>query len=487
MNRITLHTFPPGPSPNIHMRSHTILFKTVFALNLAMFMFTAGVLASPRAEQDVASKIAEYMNAAVEVERFSGAVIVIDDEKIVYEGGFGLANREHNVPNTAATKFRLGSVTKPLTAMAIMLLQERGKVSVTDPVSKHLTDTPETWRDITIHHLLTHTSGIPNYTEFPDLETMLRTLRMPATVDQVIDSFREKPLDFQPGKEFSYSNSGYIVLGKIIEIASGQSYEAFMREAIFGPLGMKDTGYDRSEVILPGRAQGYQGRGDNVENAPFMDMSWPYAAGGIYSTVRDMARWFQALSEEKLLSDESYKAMYTPCKDDYACGWIVRNRGDRRMLSHGGGIHGFQSTIVRFPDEGIGVVVLSNVIPSEVGRIANDLAGIALGDEVAIPKALVEAKINPASFDALAGKYQLAPGKIVSFRREGDRYFTQITGQDELEIFPSSETEYFLKVAKARVTFVKDEQGRATHVILHQGGRTTKAPRIDDESSAGAE
>lgn len=449
---------------------------------MSLLCVLAAVLLAPpppdRPATAAASRFTPYMEAAAAVDGFSGAVLVSRGNQTLYEAGFGLADREHDVPNTPVTKFRLGSITKQFTAMAVMILQERGKLNVDDLIGTHLGEIPDAWKEITIRHLLTHTSGVPNYTNFFGM--MQTTVRTPATVDRVIASFRDRPLDFKPGERFSYSNSGYILLGRIIEKASGQTYERFLKQEIFDPLGMADTGYDHRETVLPGRAEGYERKGETIQNADYIDMVWPFAAGALYSTVRDMATWDRALTAGKLISKDSYKAMFTPFKDGYGYGWGITTRDGHTEISHGGGIHGFQTQIIRVPDEGLCVVVLSNVVPSVAGRVAQALLTLAQGRDVSPPKAKVVAAIDPNTFDTLAGRYQLAPGAVLSFRRDGDRYFGQLTGQDELEIYPASETEFFLRVVDASVTFEKDKNGRATHVTLHQNGRDQKAPRMEE-------
>lgn len=460
--------------------------QLVLRLSAALLVLTffASPTSAQEASTDVASKLAAHMNAAAEVYDFAGAASVSRGGTTLFEGAFDLANREHDVPNTTGTIFRLGSVTKPFTAMAIFLLSEQGKLDVSDPLSKHLENVPDAWRDITIHQLLTHTSGIHNYTDLPDM--MGRTVRLPASVDDVIATVRDMPLDFPPGERFSYSNTGYIVLGSIIERASGVDYETFMRQAIFEPLELASTGYDRGRTVLPGRASGYHKEGERYENAPFIDMDWPYSAGALYSTVGDLTRWCRALDEHKLLSEQSYEAMYTADTDGgnrYACGWDTGSLGGRRVLSHGGGIHGFQSIVLRIPEERVSVVVLSNVLPAQVQKIGRELAAIAVGEEVPLPHVRKVIAIDPTSFDAFVGSYQLSPGVVVSFRRDGDRYFTQLTGQDEFEIFPESEVKFFLRVVDAQLTFVLGEQGRASAVLLHQGGREKRAERMPDAAA----
>lgn len=448
------------------------MLRCVSALAV-VFSFLPHALGSDEA----ATKIDEYLAACVEAEQFNGAVLVHrGDEQLVCRG-FGMANFEHEVPNAPETKFRLGSVTKQFTAMAVMILQERGSLSVDDPISKFIDSSPDAWKDVTVRHLLSHTSGIPNFTSFPDY---LPTMRQASTPAQTIARFRDKPLEFAPGEKFAYSNSGYILLGAIIEKAAGKSYEAFLREAIFEPLSMNDTGYDHQEEVIQHRAAGYD-RGANVANADFLDMSIPFAAGALYSTVGDLHRWHEALSIGKLVSEASMTAIFTPVKGDYAYGWSVHKRSGHVVTSHGGGINGFATSILRIPDLKICVVVLSNVIPAPSGRMTNDIASILLGENYKMPKVRRAAQVDPKIYDELTGEYQLAPTFILTVSREGDRLMTQATGQPKVEVFPESESDYFLRVVDAQLTFVRDKDGQVTHLVLHQGGLDQTAKRLPPE------
>ena len=205
------------------------------------------LLGANAAAQDPAAKFDEYLNALAGQQRFAGSVLVARDGKVIFSKGYGLANVELDVPNTPQTKFRLGSITKQFTATAILLLQERGKLSVGDPICKYIDTCPAAWSEVTIHHLLSHTGGIPNFTSFPDY---VPKMMMPVTTQEMIARFKDKPLDFKPGEKWSYSNSGYFLLGAIIEKASGESYESFLQKNIFDPLKMTNTGYDHFDTIL---------------------------------------------------------------------------------------------------------------------------------------------------------------------------------------------------------------------------------------------
>jgi CubicO group peptidase (beta-lactamase class C family) len=450
------------------------------ALTLALPV-VLGLAVAARAE-DLTSRFEEYMDACVKVNHFSGTVLVTKDGQTLFGRGYGFANAEHQVPNTTRTKFRLGSITKQFTAMAILILQEQGKLKVEDPVGKLIDNAPKAWDGVTIHHLLTHTGGVPSYTDDPEYR---KKMMMPETVTSMIARFREKPLDFQPGARFHYSNSGYFLLGAIIDKLSGKSYEAFLKEAIFDPLGMKDTGYDHAATLLPGRAAGYSLAGEGLKNAEYLDMTQPYAAGSLYSTVEDLARWDRALCEGKLISKESYAKMYTPLKNDYAYGWVVTTTKGRKAIQHGGGINGFSTEILRYPDQKLCVVVLCNVVPTNPGRVAHDLAALALGEPYELPRPRKVAKVDPKIYDAYVGRYQLEPNVIMTFTREGDRLMTQLTKQPPFEVFPESETTFFLKVVDATLTFVKDDKGKVTHVVVHQGGRDVKATRLENQATSG--
>jgi CubicO group peptidase (beta-lactamase class C family) len=434
-------------------------------------------LSASAAAQDLAPKFDEYLSALVKQNRFTGSVLVARDGKVVFSKGYGFANAEFEIPNTPQTKFRLGSITKQFTAAAILLLQERGKLSVQDPICRYIENCPSTWSEITIHHLLSHTGGIPNFTSFPDY---LPKMMMPVTTQEMIARFKDKPLDFKPGEKWAYSNSGYFLLGYIIEKAAGEAYESFLQKNIFEPLKLTSTGYDHHGTILKKRATGYSmSKGEIVNSLP-IDMTQPYSAGSLYSTVEDLFLWNEALFSGKLLSAKSLEAMLTPVKNNYGYGLGIQMKAGRKIISHGGGINGFSTVITRFADEKLTLVVLRNAdygSPAP-GPISQALAAIVFGEKYEIPGTAVAVKVDPKIYDAYAGRYELAPNFILTISREGDRLLARATEQPQFELFPESETKYFLKEVDAKVTFVRDAAGKVTHLILHQGG-DRQAKKID--------
>jgi CubicO group peptidase (beta-lactamase class C family) len=428
-------------------------------------------------QPDLTGKFSEYMDAQMKANRFTGAVLVAREGKVLFARGYGMANLEHGIANTPQTKFRLGSITKQFTAVAFLQLQEQGKLSVQDPVCKYVPDCPTAWALITIHHLLTHTSGIPNFTSFPDYQ---QTMMLASPPEKTLARFRDKPLDFAPGERFSYSNSGYVLLGFVLEKVAGQSYEQYLRQHILGPAGMSDTGYDVTATVLPGRASGYSRRGQSgYANAEYIHMSVPHAAGALYSTVEDFVKWDQALSGERLLKQASLDAMFTPAKDNYAYGWVVRDVAGRKTIGHGGGINGFNTAFTRYPAEKLIAVAFSNVEGTRVGPIATDLAAIALGLPYELPKERIAITVDPKILDTYVGRYELAPTFSITVTREGDGLMTQATGQSKVPIYAESETRFFLRVVDAQLTFVKGADGKVTHLILHQGGRDQPAKKVE--------
>ena len=323
-----------------------------------------------------------YISAEAAHHFFRGDVLVGVNGRIVFEKAYGMGDEEWGTPNTLNTKFRIASLSKQFTGACILLLQERGRLNVHDPISRYLTGLPEAWQAITIHQLLTHTSGIANYTSSPEMAKLNRT---GATPRQMIALVADKPLDFKPGTNWSYTNTGYILLGMIIERVSGQPYANFLQSNVFDPLGMEHSGYDRAKDIIKQRASGYGFVDGHVANADFIDMSIPFSAGGIYSTVEDMYRWNEALAQDgKLLSAESLKQMFTEYLEathegqHYGYGVVIsRLKFGKLVYYHGGGVEGFSSSIQRYPQERVCIVIISNLAtykPWELGdHIAADL------------------------------------------------------------------------------------------------------------------
>jgi CubicO group peptidase (beta-lactamase class C family) len=341
--------------------------------------------------QDHAAKIQELLALAHKYRQFNGSALVAENGKVVYKGAYGLANMEWDIPNTPDTKFRLGSITKQFTATVIMQLVEQGKIKLDAKLSDYLPDyRKDTGSKVTIHHLLTHTSGIPSYTSQPGF--FENVSRNPYKVDEFVKKYASGDLEFEPGSKYTYNNSGYFLLGAIIERVTGKPYEQVLKENIFDPLGMKNTGYDHHNTILSKRASGYSTTPGSYANAAYLDMSIPYAAGSLYSTVEDLYLWDQALYTDKVLSAQSKALMYKPFLDDYAYGWVVTNASFKQndqpvqMITHDGGINGFTTTIVRFPKEKNLIVMLDNTGSGYLNKLSDSIAKIVYNQPYEPPK-----------------------------------------------------------------------------------------------------
>lgn len=337
------------------------MFLAVSAMIL--FALQGGVAAQTSAQK--AAKIDEVLTAANKNRLFNGAVLVAENGKVIFKKGFGKANMEWDIPNTPDTRFRLGSITKQFTATLMLQLVEQGKVKLDGKITDYLPDyRKDVGEKVTVHQLLNHTSGIPSYTSLPNFEGDVS--RTPYKVDDFVKKYASGDLEFEPGTKFSYNNSGYFLLGAIIEKVTGKTYEMVLKEKILDPVGMKNTGYDHHGTILEKRASGYEKTADGYRNASYLDMSLPYAAGSLYSTVEDLYLWDQALYTDRVLSAQSKDLMHKPNLDNYAYGWqIAKAKLGTGMetaaaIKHGGGINGFNTMIGRYPAQKNLIVLLDN-------------------------------------------------------------------------------------------------------------------------------
>lgn len=571
-----------------------ILFVVLFLVNISF-------------SQSKVEQIDQLVQTYTDYGKFNGSVLVSDQGKVIFKKGYGMANMEWDIPNQPNTKHRLGSITKQFTAMLILQLAAEGKLDLHEPVTTYLPDYPKSTGDIiTTHHLLTHTSGIPNYTAFPRF--FQYESRNPYSPKEFVKKFQDSVLDFTPGEKFSYSNSGYFLLGVIIEKISRKTYEDMLHEKIFSPLNMNDSGFDHHEDILKNRATGYEKKGNSYVNSNYLDMSIPYAAGSIYSTVEDLYLWDQALYTNKLLPKEYMDLYFKPQTPafgrQYAYGWgvgkqaIGKSTDSIYAIGHGGGINGFNTLISRFPDENALVVLLNNTGRAPLNGMTNAITAILYDKPYDMPKqsvanslfAVIEKEsieaglahfrkvkdaddydlnegemntmgyqllqsgkvdeaaevfrlnveafpkssnvydsygealmkqgkndlaienyrksieLNPgnqngidylkklgadvsefenkikvpeAILESYVGKYELMPNFILTVTKEGTQLKAQATGQPAIDIFPKSETVFYLKVVTAQLTFNNDNDGAVESVTLLQGGNEITGKRLE--------
>lgn len=326
--------------------------------------------AQPAARPDNSAEMDAYLAQLASAGQWSGSALVASGGKVLLAKGYGLSDVNSKVANTPDTRLRLASVTKQFTAMAVMQLVNDGKLQLTSSVCSYVPQCPQAWQPITIHNLLTHTSGLQNFTDLPSYEP---TMAQPTSPEELVGRFRDLPLLSTPGSAYRYGNSGYVLLGYIIEQVSGQSYPDYLRSHIFEPLGMSNSGFD---VGVTGVAQGYSSIGVPCAR---LDATTLFSAGGLYSSANDLYRWDQALYTSKLLPDSLRAEIFTPQVGSYGYGWIITARGGQRVVEHPGLMSGAATEIARLPDAGITVIVLSNLENADVGGITNHLIDLALG------------------------------------------------------------------------------------------------------------
>ncbi|WP_348260680.1 serine hydrolase [Telmatobacter sp. DSM 110680] len=457
--------------------SRRIIIATVIASVCLAASGTTG-LAQANDEAATKARLEQIANSYTPNHAFMGTVLVVEGDHVLLDKGYAMASLEWQVPNTPETKFRLGSLTKQFTATLILLLQQDGKLSISDPISKYLPDSPPAWAKITLANLLGHTSGIPSFTGFKEFHTWSMSAHTP---DEEIALFRDKPLDFEPGSKFDYSNSNFIVLGVVVEKVSGKKYVDLLRERIFDPLGMKDTGLDSDELVLPKRAVGYMPGPHGVEVARSESMSIPWSAGAIYSTTGDLLKWEHGLFGGKVLSADSLKLMTTPGKGDYGLGVFIANRDGVRVVSHGGGIEGFNTNLMYAPEKQIAVVVLSNVNGGAPDSMGNQLMDTVLGKPVVLATERKAVPITKEELAKFAGVYDLAPTFSLTIAVSGDHLTGQGTGQPSTNLMyqgvKDGHPTFFVAQVGADIEFVPDASGAITSLILHQGGQNIPAKK----------
>ena len=464
----------------MHCWNQSKLVST-FVLGLILILGVVSEVSGQPAA-DLSKSIDEILTQTYKPNEPGAAVIVVKDGKVVFRKGYGMANLELGVPVEPDMVFRLGSITKQFTAVAILMLVEQGKISLDDDLTKFLPDYPTKGQKITVTHLLTHTSGIKPYTSLPE---WLAMWRKDVPLNELIAVFKDKPMDFAPGERYAYNNSAYVLLGAIIEKTSGQSYADFVEKNIFAPLGMTHSFYDDTARVFPRRVSGYSKPKDTWLNAAYLSMSQPHAAGSLASSVDDMALWDAALYTEKLLKQETLKRAWTSAKlnsgrlTGYGFGWSLNSYEGHATIEHSGGINGFSTYAVRMPDDRVYVAVLTNKDTGGPGpgRVAFRIAALASGKPFVDPAAIT---LAPNILEKYTGVYQFTEKEKAIIRREGDKLFITFPGGGKTEITPSSETDFFVKESRSRLKFARNTGGVVTGFTASGAGPVQEATKTDE-------
>lgn len=469
---------------------HRLGRRQLRALTLSLLvLFPASVsLASADNGDSIRAQLAQYMNQAVTDEHFQGSVLVARGDEVLLIGGWGKADVDKGVENTSSTKFLIGSITKPFTAIAILQLNEKGLLELSDPISKYSSRIPaKIANDITIHHLLSHTSGLPDYVAMPAFQ---ERAEKPITPDEIIDTFKDLPLRFKPGARFEYSSSGYVLLGQVIEKVTGQRYEDYIKENILAPLRMNNTGVFYDYATRKDFAVGYEVGNSGLIRSRIIHVSAGYSAGALGSTVEDLYLLDRALHGNGLLNRESIKKMLTPHTAGYGYGWSIGAIEGHLMTGHGGGTPGFITMFQRWVDDDLCVIVLCNNVSVSDYDIAVDLAALALGKPSGFQDQLnsaSEAKSNNVQkvdvpetvLKKYAGVYQIDPPgfKIEITLREGVLY-AEALGNPAIEMIPISNDEFSLRGLTAKILFRTRRDGLVNSLLFTQEGLEGTGTRI---------
>lgn len=441
---------------------------TILRFAFAALLPTLCLAQNPSQQNEITRRINEYLGRAADSGLFSGTVAVAEDGRMLFSRGYGMADLAYDVRNTPQTRFDIGSVSKTFTAALVLSLQDSGKLRVDDLACKHLDNCPDAWRPITIRHLLTHTSGILNYTELPDY---FENRALESFLPKAMERIRRMPLQFPPGDRFAYSNTGYQLLHEIVQTVSGQTYEDFLQSKILEPLGMRNTGFLKRpnirHVIVKNLATGYTDGVGPLELAPWVHPD----SGWMYSTAEDMCLWGQALLAGKLLSPQSLVDTFTAGKGNYGYGWFVFRNGKRPFATHSGNTPGFGATLALFLDQKLSIFVASNLDTAPTNRIQEDLAKIIYGEAYEPPPTWRAVPVDPKIYDAYVGRYRKTdePNFVITIKKENGQLWNRLgddPGAAEMVLRPLSERRFFNKMfVLYEVTFVTGGQGRATKLL----------------------
>jgi len=414
------------------------------------------------------------------------AALIVRDGKILYRKAFGMANMELDVVMSPDHVFRIGSITKQFTACAILKLAEEGKLDLQDDITTFIDDYPTHGYTITIEHLLTHTSGIKSYTSMFEWTTEVR--KKDFTPPELIDYFKNQPMDFAPGEEFRYNNSAYFILGYIIELVSGKTYESYVEENFFKPLGMENSYYGSTSQIIHNRADGYAREGEGYKNDDFLSMTQPYGAGSLLSTVDDLYTWYKAVMDHKVISEESLQKATTSNflnnrrKTGYGFGWFLRNIQGSPSITHGGGINGYLTASMFLPEEQLFIALFSNCTCNDPGILATKMAAIALGKPYGWEPITLDEELLKSYEAVYTSEYD---EDLVITYKDGLLY-SKGTGGGERELAPYEKDKFFFREGIETLHIFRDTDGIINSALLKSTAddmewkRSDKAiPRIE--------
>ena len=410
--------------------------------------------------QSVEKELDQLLSAEYKAGEPGVAALIAKNGKVIYRKAFGNADMELNVSMTPENVFELGSITKQFTAVAILMLQEQGKLNLDDELIKFIPDYPVKGKKITVHQLLNHTSGIKSYTDMENFQKLARTDMTPL---ELIDVFKNEPMDFDPGEKWNYSNSGYILLGYIIEKVTGQSYASFIENNIFKKLRMLHSYYGSKTAIISNRAHGYQTTKDGYEIADYLSMSLPYAAGSLMSTVDDMLLWSEAIHNNTLITEKSKQKAFANYSlndgkpDYYGYGWQPNEINGVATIEHSGGIFGYTTMGVYAPTENLYAIVLTNCSGKSPTPVTIKMVAIALGKPYAQKQVI---SLTTDQLKKWVGTYEFAEGVLRIISYEDGSLYSQREGGTKLKLIATAASSFTFEGTTTQYEFAEENGKR---------------------------
>lgn len=472
-------------------------FLRIGVFSLGFFaLILSNLLYQPSSGQprDLGETIDQYLSIRTEMGRFSGAVLVAKEGKILLRKGYGYAEVEKQLPFTPETQIEIASISKMFTAMAALKLRAQDKLRLEDSICKYLTDCPEAWTPITVQQLMRHTAGIPDYEEKLELgsDKYLAFMTQPDTSARIVENARKLPLDFKPGEKFSYSNTGYIVLSYVVQKAAGMPFAEFVSKQLLQPAGMKHSGmlgtseapkqlangYTHSDLGWEKTLAGQPLTAGHLKKLPPLALTPPAGDACLYSTVDDLYRWSQVMEGSSFVSAAEVEEVFTPGRGNYGYGWFVDNGFNRKRMRHNGMLPGYVSDFIRFPTEKITIILFSNLDTTPLSRIARDVSAIVLGTPYDMPVRGKVVSLTEQQIAQLLGDYKTAEGPILTIRKEPAFLMAAIKGRYTAGLIPLSPTEFYFPLADGKAIFTLDETGKAVKVNMRYSGEDHIAARV---------
>jgi CubicO group peptidase (beta-lactamase class C family) len=459
--------------------------KILFALALACLLATTP---APRsAEQSsAASALDKYLTASTELGRFSGAVLVAKDGVILLRKAYGYSDIEKRIPYSVETQSEIASLSKMFTAMSVLKLRDRGTLRLEGSVCDYLDDCPEAWKTVTIEEVMRHTSGITDYEDALDLgsDKYMAFMREPGTSRRILENAKKLPLDFKPGEKFKYSNTGYVVLGFIVQQVSKQPFGEFLAEQILKPAGMSHSGvigygpaptllargYTHGDLSWPQMLKGVSLVDEDLKPLPSLPLTRPHGDAGMYSTLDDLYRWSLVMDGGSFVSASEIAEVFSPGRDGYGYGWVIGEDFGQKRYQHTGVLPGFLSSLIKFPAEKLTIVIMSNLDRARTSTISGAISAIALNKPYDMPVTGAVVKLTNEQQAALVGVYKLADGKNLSIEVDGESVSAEIKGQFLAGLIPLSAIRFYMPLSDGTMTFDLGDDGKAKSVNMHYKG-----------------